>query len=326
MIAISAVELVGFWVGIFLTFCVLSFLYKDNPFYKFAEHLFIGVSIGYIVIRQYQDNLHPRIFGQALRWHTVVPLVLAAMMFVKFFSRRMAWLGRFPLAFIVGLVAAQNITGLVQSDIAEQVKVAARPLVLHKIDLNHAAASELTAIPGVTPVIAERLVTARAHAPFRDVDDALTRITLSETERATLDERRGVLVGTDARAGVAASQVDVFGTVSQILLLLSFLAALLYFYFSIAHTGLTGRISRFGVWVLMIGFGASFGYTVQGRIALAIGRAQDIRGVFRDPAEAAQIHGEWAALVSMALVAAGIAFWQWRSKRKTQAGASSHAL
>src|SRR5207247_5918093 len=40
----------GVWVSAFLTLCVFSFLYKDNPFYKFAEHLFVGVSAGYYII------------------------------------------------------------------------------------------------------------------------------------------------------------------------------------------------------------------------------------------------------------------------------------
>ena len=31
----------------FLTLSIMSFLYKDNPFYKFAEHLFVGVSAAF---------------------------------------------------------------------------------------------------------------------------------------------------------------------------------------------------------------------------------------------------------------------------------------
>ena len=40
-------ELLGSWIAVFLTLAIFSFLYKDNPFYKFAEHAFIGVSAGY---------------------------------------------------------------------------------------------------------------------------------------------------------------------------------------------------------------------------------------------------------------------------------------
>jgi hypothetical protein len=34
----------------------------------------------------------------------------------------------------------------------------------------------------------------------------------------------------------------------------------------------TGRIARVGIWFLMISFGAGFGFTVMGRMALLIGR------------------------------------------------------
>jgi hypothetical protein len=47
---------------------------------------------------------------------------------------------------------------------------------------------------------------------------------------------------------------------------------LLYFFFSVEHRGAVGLGSRIGVWFLMIAFGASFGYTVMGRMALLVGR------------------------------------------------------
>jgi hypothetical protein len=47
---------------------------------------------------------------------------------------------------------------------------------------------------------------------------------------------------------------------------------LIYFFFSKEHRGAFGLGSRVGIWVLMITFGASFGYTVMGRISLLVGR------------------------------------------------------
>ncbi len=46
------------------------------------------------------------------------------------------------------------------------------------------------------------------------------------------------------------------------------LACLVYFFFSIEHKGAVGHTARVGIWFLMITFGAAFGYTVMGRIAL----------------------------------------------------------
>jgi hypothetical protein len=303
---LATIDIVGAWLGIFLTMCILSFLYGDNPFYKLAEHLFIGVSVGYVVVVQIKNNFWVKL-ERGLTWWDVVPAVLVALMFVKLASRKLAWLARFPLAFVVALYAAQSITGLVGSDLGDQIKVASHSLIVDKIDLNTAPASQLSQIPGVSPAMAARLIEDR---PFASIDEAVER-------EPDLAAERGNLVGIDARAAIEPGEVDWFGVVSQVLLLISLLSALLYFYFSVAHRGAIGKASRVGVWVLMIGFGASFGWTVQGRIALAIARAQDIRGTFMSPHDAARVHGELAAIASAGIIVAGIWWWERRRKRTT---------
>jgi hypothetical protein len=50
------------------------------------------------------------------------------------------------------------------------------------------------------------------------------------------------------------------------------LCTLAYFFFSMEHKGVLGGAARVGIWFLMIGFGASFGYTVMARVSLLIGR------------------------------------------------------
>jgi hypothetical protein len=94
------------------------------------------------------------------------------------------------------------------------------------------------------------------------------------------------------------------------------MAGLVYFYFSVEQSGVVGRVSRVGVWVLMIGFGASFGYTVQGRISLAIGRALDVLGRDKDPRLAEQIGGGVAALVSIVIIVIFLVIWErWQASR-----------
>ena len=317
MTALPFVDVLGFWLGIFLTFCILSYLYKDNPFYKFAEHLFVGVSIGYVVTLQYQDTIEPSLIAHLTdQWWKIFPLILVAMMLVKATSRRYAWIGRFPLAFAVALFAGLAINAVAQSELGAQIKFSMHSLDARKIDLNHAEPSVLAGVPGMSPAIAQKLVAERTTRPFTSIDDAANRPSLTPAEKEDLAEMRGPLVGLDGKASVDAGAKDWFGIVSNVLLLLGLLSSLLYFYFSLAHKGLVGRVSRFGVWVLMIGFGASFGYTVQGRIALAIGVAQGIEGKTVAPEDAAVIHGPWAALVSIVIIVAGIAAWELRQRRK----------
>ncbi len=63
-------------------------------------------------------------------------------------------------------------------------------------------------------------------------------------------------------------------TVDAALLIGGVLAALGYFYFGRKDTGAMGATARAGLWVLMVTFGASFGFTVMGRIALLVGRME----------------------------------------------------
>ena len=65
---------------------------------------------------------------------------------------------------------------------------------------------------------------------------------------------------------------------SNILIVVGVICGLIYFFFSKEHTGAFGRASRAGIWVLMVAFGASFGYTVMARISLLIGRLEFLLG------------------------------------------------
>jgi hypothetical protein len=64
-----------------------------------------------------------------------------------------------------------------------------------------------------------------------------------------------------------------FSYVNNIILIIGTICALIYFFFSTKHEGIVGKISKTGIWFLMISFGAAFGFTVMARISLLIGRA-----------------------------------------------------
>jgi len=320
MMPVPFIDILGYWLGIFLTFAILSFLYKDNPFYKFAEHIFIGVSVGYLVVRQTIDVLLPKLFtplqaAEGLWAYALagMPIALSIMMLFKL-SKRYGWVGRYPVAFVVALFAGLQINSVPNADLVKQIEPATQSVIAKKMNINEASESQLAQLPGVSPSVAKRIV---ANRPIRDLHELPAMSGLGELESASLANAFGPLQGLEARATVeATTQYDWFGTFSNVLLLLGLVAGLVYFYFSVAHTGTVGRISRFGVWVLMIGFGASFGYTVQGRISLAIGRAMDVLGQDKSPVVAAQIHGTLIALVAIAIIVVGVVIWE----RKAQAG------
>ena len=59
MESVGTMELVGIWIAALLTLCIYSFLYRDNPFYRFAEHLFVGLSVGYFTVLTIHQGLIP---------------------------------------------------------------------------------------------------------------------------------------------------------------------------------------------------------------------------------------------------------------------------
>ena len=67
-------------------------------------------------------------------------------------------------------------------------------------------------------------------------------------------------------------------TANAILFTIGLVTALLFFFYSREHKGALGVASRIGVWFLMVGFGAAYGYTVMSRVSLLIGRFQFLLG------------------------------------------------
>jgi hypothetical protein len=65
--------------------------------------------------------------------------------------------------------------------------------------------------------------------------------------------------------------IMIFGAV---FILVGTVAVLWYFFFSVEHKRAGGALSKLGILFLMVCFGASFGYTVMGRVSLLIGRVQ----------------------------------------------------
>ncbi len=111
------------WIAAILTLCIFSFLYKDNPFYKFAEHLFIGISIGYSIAIVWHLVVIPKIWDPLQKgiYITIIPICLGALMFSRF-SRKWAWLSRWPIAFIIGTGQGISLPLTMQANVFKQLQ------------------------------------------------------------------------------------------------------------------------------------------------------------------------------------------------------------
>ena len=122
-------ETIGIWIAALLTICIFSFLFRDNPFYRFAEHLLVGVSAGYFFARYSWDVLEPKLFtplftGENL-WLLLL-LIMGLMMFGKL-TKDFKWTARWPIAFVVGCTVGLQVNSYLQADVVAQCKASMRP-------------------------------------------------------------------------------------------------------------------------------------------------------------------------------------------------------
>src|SRR4051812_5897538 len=61
---VSPSRTVGLWAAAFFTLAIFSFLYGDNPFYKIAEAVLVGVSAAYWMVIGFWDVLVPNLIGK----------------------------------------------------------------------------------------------------------------------------------------------------------------------------------------------------------------------------------------------------------------------
>jgi hypothetical protein len=122
---------IGTIVAGVLTLAILTFLYRDNPAYKFAEHLLVGVSVGYVLVITWSntlmDILFRPLFGEG-SLPLLVPLVLGLLMFARFF-RRTSFLSRIPLAVLIGSGAGVAIPAMLGPRVLVQISDTVRPIV-----------------------------------------------------------------------------------------------------------------------------------------------------------------------------------------------------
>jgi hypothetical protein len=123
-------ETIGIWFGAFLTLCIFSFLYKDNPFYKLAEHLFVGISAGYWATLEYHNVFRPNLWDPLTREGRlllIVPFIFGLLLFSRF-TKKYSWLSRWPMALIIGIYAGITIVGYGSGDLILQIQANLLPL------------------------------------------------------------------------------------------------------------------------------------------------------------------------------------------------------
>ncbi|MBN2537637.1 hypothetical protein JXB37_05120 [candidate division WOR-3 bacterium] len=202
---LTSAQGIWIWIGALLTLFIFSFLFGDNPLYKFAEHLYVGLSVGYMIAIYYWNFFKPDLidplFGQG-RIILIIPALLGICYFAVFIQK-LAWTVRIPMGFVLGWGSGVAVPAILQANIIKQIQGS--------------------------------LITTQMLARW----DTL---------------------------------------VWNLIILVGVITTVVYFFFSREQKGAFKTISNIGIVYIMIGFGASFGYTVMARVSLLLGRLQFLLG------------------------------------------------
>jgi hypothetical protein len=225
-------DLVKMTIGVIATFGLYSVLYRENKFYRFFEHIFLGLAAGWAIVVLWTEVLYEpwyqRIIGRAAEdggaavpgyWPYVLLLPVGLMGYLVF-NRKYNWMSRIPIGIILGLWSGQQVQ-IWWNRYGPQISDSLKPVF---------PTTSTFARPSTIGLPAEEIARINSIVyPSQAINNVIFLITL-----------------------------------------LSCLSYFL-FSFDVKNRFLS-RMTTLGRWLLMIGFGAIFGSTVMMRFTLLIDR------------------------------------------------------
>lgn len=181
------------WLAALLTLACYSYLYKENAFFRFAEHTMIPLAVAHGVTTTWHNTFIPYIKTYVVKqgwWWFWIFFAMGLLYYTRFLPAKWSWLTRYPISMAVGWTLGAYFT-----------------------------------------------VTPRQYGV--QLIDAIRALSKFE----------------------------------NLLFFLMFAVSMMYFFFTVGKSSkVVGTARVWGRYILMIGFGASFGNTVSGRISLFLGR------------------------------------------------------
>lgn len=121
----NMMDFIGVSLGFLLTILIFSYLLGDNPFFRLAIHIFIGVSGAYVAIVTINNVLIPRMIiplvqgSQGERLLSILLFIPSVFLFFKVTPFRK--IGNWAVAVLVGIGAAAAIGGAITGTLFPQI-------------------------------------------------------------------------------------------------------------------------------------------------------------------------------------------------------------
>jgi len=119
---------VTIWVAAVGTLAIYSILYKENPVYRMAEHVFIGAATAYGVFVTWTQILKPQWWDKITHgeWYWMFALI-AGSMFYFIYSKKHVWISRIIFGTLLGLIAGAAFKGFAGINI-DRIYASFKPL------------------------------------------------------------------------------------------------------------------------------------------------------------------------------------------------------
>ena len=242
-------DILGGILYCFFTLAVFSFLYRDNPFYKLSEHFFVGLGPAYFTLQYYDEGIlqpvYEYLFDEGAVWDKL-QAGGGAIVELGGYSIDPTW----ALVFrgIAGLLAIMLVMRL----FAPNSWMPRWPLA----------------------------VMVGVYAALKMTGETQSKLVLfvgNMFKTPITNDNLGSWAEVTATEGWRIENWEGFFIFSKVVFFVGLLAALTHFIFTYRRTKVLAGISKVGVITLMITFGAMFGFTVLGRIALLIERVDELK-------------------------------------------------
>ncbi len=100
-------EVTILWCAALATLGIYSILYRDNAISRLFEHIFVGLSAGYLIFTTWTQNLEGKWWNPMIHqrhWYWIFAPVVG-LLFYLIYSRRLVWLARLVMGLFFGTAA-----------------------------------------------------------------------------------------------------------------------------------------------------------------------------------------------------------------------------
>jgi hypothetical protein len=119
------VDLIAVWTAVFFTLGIYSILYRENPWYRIAESVYLGVAVGYGVS---QDLLYVKNQWTG-QWNDTTGMMvlffiilLIGLLWYGRFAKATFFIYRWPLAIVVGTGIGLALRTVVDAQFLQQIR------------------------------------------------------------------------------------------------------------------------------------------------------------------------------------------------------------